>query len=1059
MKKFLPHFLLKPKFWKRILLIAIVIPVIAFTVLVGIVYNRQDNIVQHLIEDMNADFEGSLEIKDSHISLFAAFPYISIDLEEVKIFENKEKNTVPIADVHDIYLGFDFWTVVKGDMEIKKLKLSDGTLNLVQHIDGSFNIVNALSETHEIEDPNEEFHLDLKEIELDRIDLTKLNEANNILIDAYVTEAISKFKTSPDHVMTSLDSRFELNLIVDGDTSFIKHKHFEVDTEIDFVNETELMTIAPTIVKLEGAEFNFEGTIDFLKDMYLDLKMNGTKPNFDLFIAMAPEELVPTLKRYENKGEIFFEAIIKGRSINGHNPFIDATFGCRDAFLNNYQVNKKLDELNFVGHFTNGEKRNPSTMEFSVKDFSARPEAGIFTGNLIVKNFDTPDIELQLKSDFRLEFLAKFFNIEGLEDLDGKIQLTMNFHDIIDLEYPEKSIEKLNESYFTQLKIEDLTFKTEQYAIPVKDIDLYAEMNGHEAHIDYFDIKIGNSDLSIKGSVSDLPAIIHHTSIPVETKLAISSKYLDLFELTGSDPQKSFDEQIKDLSMDFRFTSSAKAFTESPHLPIGEFFVENLYADLKHYPHTLHDFHADIFIEEEDFRLIDFTGMIDKSDFHFSGVLEHYDLWFMEHPKGDTKIDFNLVSKMLQLEDVFAYKGDNYVPEDYRHEEFDDLKIHGYVDMHFKDGLHSIDLNLDKFEAKMKVHPLRFEDFKGRVHYEDKHLVVENFSGKLGKSDFRTTLHYYLGDDEAVKKRDNHFELVATHFDLDELLNYHPLPSDEKVDHDAGFNIYEVPFTDMTYHFNIGHLNYHRYLIDNFDAELRTTPKHYLYVDKMHMEAAGGSFDISGAYFNGSNPDKIYFSPNMTVKNVDLDKLLFKFENFGQDHVVSENLHGKFSGKITGKVHVHNDLVPIIDDSEIHMDVVILNGRLENYAPLVDLADYFGDKNISKVRFDTLANHIDMTKGVMTIPNMTINSSIGFMQFSGKQDTDLVMEYYVRVPWKVVTRAAASKLFGKKPEEVDPDQVDAIEYADPEKRIRYLNLKITGTPDDYNITLGKDKKK
>ena len=39
---------------------------------------------------------------------------------------------------------------------------------------------------------------------------------------------------------------------------------------------------------------------------------------------------------------------------------------------------------------------------------------------------------------------------------------------------------------------------------------------------------------------------------------------------------------------------------------------------------------------------------------------------------------------MLKLEDLFSYGGENYVPEDYRHEEFDDLKIHGFADLHFK---------------------------------------------------------------------------------------------------------------------------------------------------------------------------------------------------------------------------------------------------------------------------------------------------------------------------------------------------------------------------------------
>jgi hypothetical protein len=91
---------------------------------------------------------------------------------------------------------------------------------------------------------------------------------------------------------------------------------------------------------------------------------------------------------------------------------------------------------------------------------------------------------------------------------------------------------------------------------------------------------------------------------------------------------------------------------------------------------------------------------------------------------------------------------------------------------------------------------------------------------------------------------------------------------------------------------------------------------------------------------------------------------------------------------------------------------------------------------------------------------MNLNSSLGFIELSGKQGLDLTMEYYLRIPWSLVTQAASTKLFGgKRKEEVDPEQEDAIQYRDADKRVRFLNVKVTGTPDDFKVTLGRDKKK
>jgi hypothetical protein len=220
------------------------------------------------------------------------------------------------------------------------------------------------------------------------------------------------------------------------------------------------------------------------------------------------------------------------------------------------------------------------------------------------------------------------------------------------------------------------------------------------------------------------------------------------------------------------------------------------------------------------------------------------------------------------------------------------------------------------------------------------------------------------------------------------------------------------------------------------------------------MQAAGGEIALSG-YFNGSDSDHIYLKPNMHVSNVDLDKLLFKFENFGQDAVVSENLHGKLTAKISGNIRVYPDLVPDLNHSEVHLDVLVLNGRLENYGPILLLSDYMGDKDLTSIRFDTLQNHMDLTQGTITIPNMTIESTLGHMDISGTQDINNNIDYYVRIPWSLVKKAARNRLFGTKAR--DENAVDEIIEVDKTKKTRYLNVNITGTFDDYKIRIKKKK--
>ncbi|HYG38270.1 MAG TPA: AsmA-like C-terminal region-containing protein, partial [Cytophagales bacterium] len=164
------------------------------------------------------------------------------------------------------------------------------------------------------------------------------------------------------------------------------------------------------------------------------------------------------------------------------------------------------------------------------------------------------------------------------------------------------------------------------------------------------------------------------------------------------------------------------------------------------------------------------------------------------------------------------------------------------------------------------------------------------------------------------------------------------------------------------------------------------------------------------------------------------------------------------SGTISSTMHVHPDLTPIMNDSKAHLDIEIINGSLVKFAPIHAMAEYFQDKNLDLIRFDTLRNKLDFDKGVLSIPAMNINSSLGFIELSGKQSMDMNMEYYLSIPLSLVTQVGFKTLFaGKSQDEVSPDNVDAIVYRNNDKRIRFLNVIISGTPDNYKFSLGRNK--
>jgi len=238
---------------------------------------------------------------------------------------------------------------------------------------------------------------------------------------------------------------------------------------------------------------------------------------------------------------------------------------------------------------------------------------------------------------------------------------------------------------------------------------------------------------------------------------------------------------------------------------------------------------------------------------------------------------------------------------------------------------------------------------------------------------------------------------------------------------------------------------------------MRMLASQQLILDTLGLEIAGGKINASGT-LNGTDPKKIYLKSLINAEDVNLEKMMLKLDHLGQDVVINKNVQGTLSGQISSYVQVHPDLTPIIDQSEAKLDLEIVNGVLINFAPMQAMGAFFKDKNLNMVRFDTLENTFTFKNGALYIPDMNINSSLGFMEISGKQSMDMQMEYYLRIPLRMVTQIGFQKLFGKKQEEIDPDQVDAIQYRDKEKKYAFMNLTISGTPDAYKVHLGKAKK-
>lgn len=1058
------------KKWFKILRIVIAVPLVLLSVLIAYFYWKQDEIVQKILQSVNETIAGEITVKDSHIALFYKFPYISIDLKDVILYSDKsKKEEQEVIHLEDVYIGFNLTDILKGDYTIKALELDRGHIDLVQYEDGAYNLTEILAlDSSEAEEESEMIHFALNKIDLDHVTVNLFHPHADNQFQLDFEHIHSRFRSKENELVIGLDTKFFGTVFKHEKPTLMHNKVFELNTDLKYYTNTQKIVLDPTTFSLEHIFLNLEGFVELKDEKNIDLKLSGSQENFNLLIAFAPEELIPTLKSYNNQGKIYLRGDVTGSMKDGRMPAINAEFGCENGFFQNQKNDVKLDEIEFHGTFTNGEKRDLSTMKFTMNKIKAQPAAGIFDATLEVNNFSEPDIELNLKSNFNLDFLVRFLNLENeIRNPKGYVGITMNFHDIIDLTHPEKSIEKLNESYYTELIVKDLSFESKTFPLPVRNLYVHADINGNKLTMDQFEGNVGHSDINITGSVSDIPAIMHQRQTPVETKLNVRSDNIDVAELTydPGEQMSAVDEVISRLSMNVAFKCDASAFFSSGKIPVGEFLLHSFSARLQNYPHFIHDVSAGLFIEEDNIKIKRFKGQIDDSDFLFFGKLTHYQHLFRPTPKARSEFDLFFKSGHIKLDNLLTYKGEDVLPESIKKETFSDVKLKAKIGARFEgEKMAGMRLELKDFDVTTSLHEKRFTDLSGKVFLRKNSVALKNLRGNIGQSDFDISLNYFTGKNDSLKKRDNKIQFFSTNFNLNEILaiKYNPVKDENQVAQNTSeqqpLSVEGIPFMDMNLETDILHFEYLDYKIDRIKGKVNMHKNRTLEFQRFGFDVAGGKVRLSGK-LDASRADDMVFTPRLWVKDMVLDQTLMRFRNFGQDYILSDNLSGKLNAKIRGTIPLNADFTPKMEDTELTIELKIIDGELRNYKPLNEFASFFGDKNLNRIRFDTLDNAFVLKKNVFSIPWMTINSSIGFIEVAGEQSLDekMNMQYYLKVPLKLVTNVAYQKLFKRRKEEVDPDQEDEIQYSGA-KKTHYVNIRMIGDSEDFAISLGKDKR-
>ncbi len=185
--------------------------------------------------------------------------------------------------------------------------------------------------------------------------------------------------------------------------------------------------------------------------------------------------------------------------------------------------------------------------------------------------------------------------------------------------------------------------------------------------------------------------------------------------------------------------------------------------------------------------------------------------------------------------------------------------------------------------------------------------------------------------------------------------------------------------------------------------------------------------------------------PRYVFENVAVDSLLLQFDDFGQQTLTHDNLKGRLSATGSGTFNLPVKGNMDFNTLKTEFQATITQGRLIKFEPFQAMGNFFDRNDLSDLKFNTLKNKIQISGGIIAIPQMDIASQLMTVRLEGTHTFENEMNYRIRVP--------LTALRGK-----DSDEKFGEIYKD-ESRDGYIHLTMKGKPGGLQIAIDRQATK
>lgn len=232
----------------------------------------------------------------------------------------------------------------------------------------------------------------------------------------------------------------------------------------------------------------------------------------------------------------------------------------------------------------------------------------------------------------------------------------------------------------------------------------------------------------------------------------------------------------------------------------------------------------------------------------------------------------------------------------------------------------------------------------------------------------------------------------------------------------------------------IEHLSFAKFRADNIQGDV-LVDKQKIMVNDLWLNTMDGKAQLSA--MADASGDAIKIQSVSELKNINISKLFYECNNFGQTTLNEKNLNGFATATLNFSGSWSKELKADLSSITANGNITIEQGRLVDFKPLLSLSKYIEVNELKDIKFQTLQSNFEIKNQLISIPKTNIKNSALNLELWGKHSFSNEIDYHIKLLLSEV-------LANKKRANQQLDEELVYEENDKENR-RCVFLLMTGT--------------